>query len=158
MEKTAKLLVNKNCLIQHAHTSNRKWNMHAVQKCYSIVQFCKNITLQSYWTVATRLAISCNCKNRKPSSSLGFCASCSFSCHTKQESSATICSTDISLKAPLNISSVSVSSSAELISHATFPFSSTTSSLVMYLHQLWLIEQLLQNNQQNLFLLITHNH
>jgi hypothetical protein len=119
-----------------------------------LIDTSRFITLQSYWTVATRLAISCNCKNRKPSSSLGFCASCNFSCHTKQESSATICSTDISLKAPLNISSVSVSSSAELISHATFPFSSTTSSFVMYLHQLFLIEQLPQN--KNLFMLQNH--
>ncbi|CAD6267951.1 unnamed protein product [Miscanthus lutarioriparius] len=42
----------------------------------------------------------------KSSSSLGFGASWSFSCQTKQESSATICSTVASFRAPLNISSV----------------------------------------------------
>lgn len=123
-----------------------KWNGHCSEKG----KFC--ITLHSSCTLATLRAVSCNCVKSNSSSSLGFWASGSFSCHTKQERRDTISSTFTSFKTPLNMSSVRVNSSALLISQATFPFNSTTSSLVTYL-QLSPIPSILVKLFLNLILL-----
>lgn len=113
----------------------KSWTHNVKVQVHAKYQIDKNlvITLHSSWTCATLRAVSCNCAKSRPSSSRGLGASWSFSCQTKQESRETISSTFMSFKTPLNMSSVRVNSSALLISPATFPFNSTTFSLVAYL-------------------------
>lgn len=117
-----------------------QWHVHSaiafntiIIKLYQHTQMMH--TLLSSWTFATLRAASCNCAKSNSSSSLGFWASWSFSCHTKQERRETSSSTLIFSKVPLYINSLKVNSSALLIEQTTLPLDSrTSSSLLMYLH------------------------
>ena len=79
-------------------------------------------------TCAIRRAVSCSTRRGAVISSRKRDGCSLFSPKTKHESSAAHCSGVRSLKVPLNMSSVSKSSSPVLISHATRPFFSTMSS------------------------------
>uniref|UniRef100_A0A1B0GC65 Uncharacterized protein n=1 Tax=Glossina morsitans morsitans TaxID=37546 RepID=A0A1B0GC65_GLOMM len=82
--------------------------------------------------LAILLANSCIERKGPDNSSVHFMVSADFSSHTKHESNATVCGVVKSLKTPLNIISVTNSSSAELSSQATRPLNSITSAAVQY--------------------------
>uniref|UniRef100_A0A1A9UIT3 Uncharacterized protein n=1 Tax=Glossina austeni TaxID=7395 RepID=A0A1A9UIT3_GLOAU len=88
--------------------------------------------LHSVEILAILLANSCIQRKGLDNSSVHFMVSADFSSHTKQESNATVCGVVKSLKTPLNIISVTNSSSAELSSQATRPLNSITSAAVQY--------------------------
>uniref|UniRef100_A0A1A9ZTH4 Uncharacterized protein n=1 Tax=Glossina pallidipes TaxID=7398 RepID=A0A1A9ZTH4_GLOPL len=98
----------------------------------SICTSSSNSNLHSVEILAILLANSCIERKGPDNSSVHFMVSADFSSHTKHESNATVCGVVKSLKTPLNIISVTNSSSAELSSQATRPLNSITSAAVQY--------------------------